>query len=250
MIIKLVKTRILVPPKDNLFEVLEKSLPKILKENTIITITSKIVSICEGRCIPINKIDKDRLVKKESSKYLPRDFVKNGWVMHTLSNNLMIPTAGIDESNASNHYILWPKNPKLSARKIYFWLKKKYGLKNVGVIITDSHSISLRRGTVGLSLAHYGFRPINDYRHTNDLFGRELKITQSNIADGLAAAAVVCQGEGSECTPITLISDIPYVQFTTSWKPKGVYSSHEVPPDEDIYFTLLKGLPWKKGGGK
>jgi F420-0:gamma-glutamyl ligase len=250
MIIKTIKTRILLPPKDNLFEILEESLPKRIKEDTIVTITSKILSIGEGRCIPINKIeDKDKLIMKECDKYLPRDVVKNGWVMHTLSHNLMIPTAGIDESNALDHYILWPKNPKSSAKGIHYWLKKKYELRNVGVIITDSHSISLRRGTVGISLAHYGFKPINDYRHTDDLFGRELKITQSNIADGLAAAAVVCQGEGSECTPITLISNVPFIKFTTSWKPKRAFSSYEVPPSEDLYFTLLKKLPWKNGRG-
>ena len=251
MNIQTIKTRVLVPPKDNLWEVLEQSLPK-LKENTILTITSKIVSICEGRCIPIKDIKKkDALIKKESYKYLPRDIIKGGWVMHTLTQNLLIPTAGIDESNALGHYILWPKNPVASAKKIHSWLRKKYHIKNVGVIITDSHSVILRRGTVGISLAYYGFKPINDYRHTKDLFDRNLKITQSNIADGLASSAVVCQGEGNEQTPIALISDVPFVSFTSKqWKPKENFSSYEVPPGEDLYFQLLKNLPWKRGGSK
>ena len=249
MNIQTIKTRVLVPPKDNLWEVLEQSLPK-LKENTILTITSKIISICEGRCIPIKDIKKkDSLIKKESYKYLPRDLITGGWVMHTLTQNLLIPTAGIDESNAHEHYILWPKDPKASAKKIHAWLRKKYHIKNVGVIITDSHSVVLRRGTVGISLANYGFKPINDYRHTKDLFDRNLKITQSNIADGLAASAVVCQGEGNEQTPIAIISDVPFVSFTSGqWKPKENFSSYEVPPEEDLYFQLLKDLPWKRGG--
>lgn len=250
MIVQPIKTRVLVPPKDNLWEVLEQSLPQ-LKENTILSITSKIVSIGEGRCIPMKDVkDKDALIKRESDKYLPRDIIKGGWVMHTLTHNLLIPTAGIDESNACDHYILWPRNPNASARKIHAWLKKRYGLKNVGVIITDSHSVTLRRGTTGIALTYYGFKPINDYRQTKDLFDRKLKITQSNIADGLAASAVVCQGEGGEQVPIALISDIPFVTFTSrQWKPKADFASYEVSPKEDLYFQLLKKLPWKNGLG-
>ena len=249
MIITPLRTRIVTPPKDNLWKVLEQSLPP-LQEKTIVTVTSKIVSICEGRCVPVGEVkDKDALIKKESYKYLSRDVVKNGWVIHTLTHNLFIPTAGIDESNALGHYILWPKDPAVSARNIHAWLKKKFKLTHVGIIITDSHSVPLRRGTVGISVAYYGFKPINDYRHTRDLFDRELKITQSNIADGLAAAAVVCQGEGSEQVPLTLISEIPFVEFTSQpWRPKEKYSSYKVKPHEDLYFPLLKKLPWKRGG--
>lgn len=238
-----------MPPQDNLWEVLKQSLPSVIKEKTIVAITSKIVSIGEGRCIPLQSIkNKDTLIKQESDKWLPRNITKGGWVMHTLTHNLLIPTAGIDESNALDHYILWPKDPKKSARLIHAWLKKKYNLKQVGVIITDSHSVILRRGTVGISIAHHGFRPINDYRNGTDLFNRKLKITQSNIADGLAAAVVVSQGEGGEQKPIALISDIPFVTFVSKeWQPKSLFSSYEVPPREDLYFQLLSKLPWKKG---
>ena len=49
---------------------------------------------------------------------------------------------------------------------------------------------SLRRGVLGISLAHYGFAPLRDYRGTVDLFGRELKMSQTNIADALAAQGI------------------------------------------------------------
>jgi F420-0:gamma-glutamyl ligase len=73
--------------------------------------------------------DKDKLIIKEAEKYLPRSFVPGEWVIHTLKNNIFIPTSGIDESNANGHFILWPKNPKRSAEKIRNWLKKKYKVK-------------------------------------------------------------------------------------------------------------------------
>jgi len=44
------------------------------------------------------------------------------------------------------------------------------------------------------------------------LFGREFKNTKVNIADSLAAAAVVLMGEGSELKPLALIKGAP-VQF-------------------------------------
>ena len=55
---------------------------------------------------------------KEADEYLPRKFVPGGWCMQTIKNNLLIPSAGIDESNANHNYILWPKDPAGIAKKI------------------------------------------------------------------------------------------------------------------------------------
>lgn len=170
--------------------------------------------------------------------------------MHTMKNNLLVPTAGIDESNANGYYILWPKEPAQTAKKLHSWLKKTYGLKNCGVIIIDSHSLLLRRGVVGVSLAHHGFLPLQDYRQGADLFGDKLTITQLNIVDSLAAAAKLTIGEGAEGTPLALISDVPFVRLSEKPLPiEKPYSSLKVAEDEDIYAPLLKSAPWKKGGG-
>lgn len=248
MIITPIKTRKLIPPKDDLSEVLDESITS-LEENSILAISSKIVSIGEGRCIPLEAItDKDALIKQEADLYLSRDYVPGKWLMHTVTNNLMIGTAGIDESNANGHYILWPKNPKNSAKRIYAFLTQKFGIKNLGIIITDSHSIPLRRGVVGISLAHYGFDPLLDYRGKEDLFGRELHVSQTNFADGLAAAAVVSMGEGDEQTPLVLLTDIPHITFTTKRTSYKKFSSLEVPMEEDLYKPIFTFLPWEKGG--
>ncbi len=169
--------------------------------------------------------------------------------MHTIKNNIFIPAAGIDESNADGYYILWPKDVQATAKQLWIWLRKKYKVKNLGVIITDSHTIPLRRGVLGISLAHYGFNPLKDYRDKPDLFGRLFKMAQTNIADGLAAASVVVMGEGSEATPLCLITDIPWVKFVT--KPvisKLPFSSFEIKTKEDMYYPLFSSMPWKKGG--
>jgi putative folate metabolism gamma-glutamate ligase len=227
---------------------MRESIPS-LSEKGIVVITSKVVSIWQGRCVPLERYpDKDKLVAQEADFYLPRKLVPGAWCMHTLKNNVFIPSAGIDESNAFGHYILWPHNPKRIAKELWRWLKKKYKVKELGVIITDSHTIPLRRGVLGISLAHYGFAPLKDYRETPDLFGRMLKMTQTNIADGLAAAAVVLMGEGSESTPLAIIQDVPWIKFVTRpHRSKRPFSSFEIKTREDLYYPLLSAVPWRKG---
>ena len=250
MIIQPLRTNILTPPRDDLRRAIASSL-KSLPEKSILVITSKIVSIGEGRCIPKDRYpNKDVLTRREADRYLPRKFIPGAWVMHTIKNNLFIPSAGIDESNADGYYILWPRNARRSAKELWQWLRKKYHVKDLGVIISDSHTIALRRGVLGISLAHYGFVPLRDYRDTPDLFGRLLKMSQTNIADGLTAAAVVVMGEGSEQTPLCLIKDIPWVKFVASPpKTRRPFSSFEIKTKEDLYFPLLSRAPWRKGGG-
>lgn len=222
---------------------------KMLGEKSIVVITSKVVSIWQGRCVPIARYpDKDALVMREADLYLPRNLVPGAWCMHTLKNNVFIPSAGVDESNAAGHYILWPHNQKHTARELWRWLRKKYRVKDVGVIITDSHTIPLRRGVLGISLAHYGFVPLKDYRGRPDLFGRLLKMTQTNIADGLAAATVTLMGEGSERTPVCIIEDVPWIDFVSKPpKLKKPFSSFEIKTKEDLYYPLLSSVPWRKG---
>lgn len=249
MIITPIKTKKLFPPQDDILSAIRTAIKKI-PERSILVVTSKVVSIHEGRCIPMEHVaDKDKLIIAEADYYLPRD-KKTPWVMHTIVHNTFIPTAGIDESNANGFYILWPKDPKKSAKEIYDWVRKTYGVKDVGIIITDSRSTLLRRGVMGISLAYFGFVPLNDYRGKQDLFGRELSVTQTNVADGLAVSAVLTMGEGSEQTPLGLITDIPFVKFETRLsKSKKEFSSFEVAMKEDLYAPFFARVKWRKGGG-
>ncbi len=248
MRIEALHSGIMQPPQHDLLAEISSSL-KSLPERSIFVVTSKVVSIWQGKCIPVSGVpDKDTLIIAEAERYLPREAISNKWVIHTIKNNLLIPSAGIDESNADGHYILWPERPYEAAEKILAWLKQKYGVKDCGVIITDSHSVPLRRGVVGISLGYAGFRALNDYRHTKDLFGRELKVSQSNIPDSLAAAAVVAMGEGNECTPFALIADADFVSFAHEEKSKEIFSSFEIPPVEDLYAPFVENVEWREGG--
>ncbi len=242
-LVKPIKTRVFLPPKDDLFSLIKESIPA-LKEKSIIIFTSKIISIWQGRCIKINLVkDKDALIKKEAELYLERKNVPKGYVVLTIKNNTLIPTAGIDESNGNGYYILWPKNPFSTAKKIYKFIKKNYNLKEFGIIISDSHCVPLRQGTLGISLAYYGFEPLKDYRRKKDIFGRKFKISQLNLADSLAAAATLIMGEGREQTPIAIIEGLGFIKFK---EPASVKSNPiKIAKEEDIYRPLLAAIKWK-----
>ena len=246
MLAKAIKTRALIPPKDDLLSVIKESIFE-LKEKSIIVITSKVVSIWQGKCIKIDsKIEKDELIKKEADFYIDREKISSEYdVMLTIKNNILIPTSGIDESNANGYYILWPEKPLEAAREIYNFIKKNYGLKDFGVIISDSHTTPLRTGIMGIGLSYYGFYPLKDYRGKKDIFGRDLKMSQTNIVDSLAAAAVYEMGEGAEQAPIAVIEDVGEIKF----EEKDAINPNPltINIDEDIYSPFLKAVKWKKG---
>ncbi len=245
-----ITTRILKPPKDDLYSAIREAIWDI-PEKTILAVASKVVSVHEGRCVTKEEFpEKDDLIKKEAERYLPRDFTPYGWVMHTIKHDLFIPSAGVDESNGGGYYILWPKNPKKSAQELWQWVRKEYGVREVGIVITDSHTIPLRRGVVGISLSHWGVAPVEDIRGQKDLFGREFAITTIDIADGLGGAAVLVMGEGTAPTPLALISDVPFVKFIAdSEEQKTASDFHNFPLDADLYGPFIKSVPWEKGGG-
>lgn len=216
-----------------------------VKERSVLVITSKIVSLCEGRVAPKSQ-DKQTLIQKESDYYLdPRENTYG--ISLTLSGSLLIPAAGIDESNSDGQYVLWPKDPQKTANDIRAYLCRRFSVKETGVLITDSKTTPLRWGTTGVALAHSGFAGLNDRIGVPDLFGRALEVTKVNVRDGLAAAAVVVMGEAAEQTPLALISDVPFVRFQDRNPTKEELEALTISIDDDIYGAILKRAPWKKG---
>jgi putative folate metabolism gamma-glutamate ligase len=243
-----IQTRVFLPPKDDLLLLIRESVTAI-PENSILAVTSKVVSIWQGRCRKRSSgEDKETLIKRQAEKFIPREKVPREWATLTIKRNIVIPSAGIDESNANDYYILWPKDPPKAAQEIFACLKKEFHLAQAGVIITDSHTTPMRRGVVGISLGHAGFEGLRDYRGERDIFGRKLRITQANVVDALATAAVLLMGEGNEKTPLALIEDLPFVDFSPKRADEKNFASLEIDPQEDLYRPLLENAPWEEGG--
>lgn len=245
MQVSVFKTDKITSRSHNLYDLLDATLPE-LKEGSVVVIAAKIVSLCKGRTIPINEIDKDQLIQQESQLFVPREHSQYH-SSFTITRNFLIPGAGIDESNANDNYILWPKDPQASANTLRKHLSEKYDLTRIGVVISDSTSRMMQRGTTGIALAHSGFIALKDYVGTKDIFDREMQFQKSNIANGLAAAAVLLMGEGAEQTPIALIEDLAFVDFVAGDPTDAELAELRFAPEEDLFWSLIKDAPWQQG---
>ena len=232
LIVHPIATRIF-EPRQSLVDFVVQSVPKDrVHEDMILAVTSKIVSLAEGRLVPRDSINKKELVQREADIYMGE--IGHGCFL-TVKSGLLIPSSGIDESNsASGDYILYPRDPFASAFRIWSDLRRAWNLKNLGVLLTDSHTTPLRRGVTGVCLSYAGFQAVCNLVGTTDLFGRPLRMTQMNFADGLAVAAVLMMGEGAECQPLAVIENAQ-VQFSESTNPQEL----SIPFEEDLYFPLL-----------
>lgn len=232
-----VKTRAFIPPKDDVFELLNQHLPK-LKEGDVVFIASKVLAIHQGRCIEKSKIknQKSKLIKQEADYRLPGQLVAGSEIILTIKDHTLIPSAGIDESNGKGYFILWPKNTNQLCKQICEYLKKRDKVKKLAVIATDSHTTPLRWGTTGISIGFFGLEPLFDYRGKKDIFGRKLKYTQSNIVDALSAMAVLLMGEGSERIPMVIGRGLNFIKFTN----KDSYKKLVIDPKKDLYYPILK----------
>jgi F420-0:gamma-glutamyl ligase len=162
-------------------------------------------------------------------------------------DNLLIPEAGVDESNANGHYILWPRDPQGTANAVRAYLSERFNCRHVGVIITDSKTTPLRWGVTGVALAHSGFLPLNDYIGQPDVFGRELRMTKVALADTLAAAAVLVMGEGREQTPLAVLGVLPFVVFQGRDPTEEELRQRWISIEDDLYAPLLTAVNWRKG---
>ncbi len=232
MITRPIRTRLFKEGEDLPAFIIEH-LPR-LKERSILVVTSKIVALAECRTAMASDIrTKDELIKQESEWAIPTKYV---WL--TIKDGMVMPSAGIDESNADGKLILLPKDSYRTARELRRELKKHYKLKEFGVLITDSRTMPLRAGVTGVSLGYAGFKGIKDYVGKKDLFNRPFKFSRVDIPDSLAAAAVLTMGEGAERCPLAVIERAP-VKFCERVR------RHElsISIHDDMYRPLFTNLP-------
>lgn len=238
MKIKAVRTKALKAPQEDLMVVIDKAVSE-LSDGDVLCIASKVVAIHQGRAIPLEEYEarKEEIIESEAESTLPRSAVPGEYVRLTISQGNLASTAGIDRSNGNGYAILWPKGPTKFADEIRQKMIDKFKIKNLGVIITDSRSQPLRYGTTGYAIGGAGLKPFVEYAQKEDLFGRPFGYQQSNVYDGLAAAATVVMGEGSESTPLAIIKELPSnITFSDEYD----FESVKIPPKEDIYWPLLK----------
>ena len=232
MIIRPIKTRIF-QEGDDLFTFVTKHFKKI-PEKSVVVITSKIVALAEKRTsVALNDKAKEKLIRRESEFAIPTKYV---WL--TVKDGMVMASAGIDESNAKCKLILLPKDSFKTARVLRNKLRRKYGVRHLGILITDSRTIPLRAGVTGVALGYAGFRGVKDYRGKPDIFGKKFKFSRTDVADSLATAAVLVMGEGNERQPLAIIEGAP-VKFCDRVNRDEL----RIDLQEDMYRPLFLKLP-------
>ena len=220
-----IKTRSFLPPKDSLDDLLHY-FDNRLTEGCIITISSKVLSICVGNCIPADEYDKQKLQEKESSKILSRRSNHN--ILLTKKDDMLVEYGGVD-TLAAGYYSLLPKKPYKLAKQIWKKIRKEQKIKKLGVIITYSHSVPFRNGAIGIAVAGYGFKPVADYRTKNG--GK----AHADLIDGLAAAANLVIGEAANHTPICVIKHPPDIKYFTKIMPASIMRSYMYVRKDEVY---------------
>jgi F420-0:gamma-glutamyl ligase len=246
MIVTPIKTEKVLPRSTSLVTFLDRHLKKVT-EGSVLVITSKVVALCEGRVLPLKKISETTL-KEEADYYLTKKASRYG-VPITIKDNAFIARAGMDASNTSGYYSLLPKDSYQTAKKVRSYLAKRFGVKNIGVIIVDSHSSPLRRGVTGVAIGWSGFRGLKGYEHVPDIFGAHFT-THANHVDALATAASLTMGEGNEQTPLVLITKIPFIEFTPTSPTKGELEYFKPALKDDLFAPLFDFKKMKKGTKK
>ncbi len=251
-----IKTHPITTQDADILKILDRYLTKeseetkgVLKEGSILAVTSKIISICEGRLVKIdenNPNQKDELIEEEAQFYLPRSLNPYN-VSFAIAHNMLAASAGIDESNGNGYYILWPRDAQVSANAIREYLVSRLHLTNVGVIITDSKTNPMRWGVTAIAIGFSGFVPLKNYMNTPDIFGRPFVFEQMSVMDNLASAAALVMGEGKEQTPLAVVTDIPMVEFVSRNPTQEELDNIKITLDEDLYGVFLKNAPWAKG---
>lgn len=220
---------------DSLITVILKSLHRgKVCNGDILVITSKVVSITQGRVLKINLAKEfDEIVKQESDYMIGHEKVQL-----CIKNNIFTPWAGIDKSNApQNSVILWPENPFNTAGKICKELKKHYKLTKFGVIISDSFCAPLRKGVTAVTIGYAGFEGIKNYIGKKDIYGKTMKLSTQNTADMLASSAHLEMGEGNEKKPFALIKSAPVTFTNKAPSPNSLIINDA----ECLYFPFYRG---------
>ncbi len=201
----------------------------LIESGDILVFTQKIVSKAEGREINLKDVEPSEEAKKLSiktgkdarlvelilseSEEIIRQSTDLIIVEHRLG--MILANAGIDHSNirpdeAGEWVLLLPVDPDATSKN---YRQRIYDLtsKKVGIIISDSIGRAWRNGTTGLAIGVAGVPAVEDHRGKLDLFGVPLVSSQEAIADELASAASLVQGQADEGLPVALIRGVKVV---------------------------------------
>lgn len=201
----------------------------------VLVVAQKIVSKAEG-----NVVDLAEVVPGEEARRLARETGKDPRLIQVILNEsthvvrvhagvlitehrlgFVSANAGVDHSNVglgAEKVSLLPRDPDGSARTIADEMRSAFGV-SVAVIINDSHGRPHREGAVGICIGAAGLEPLVSMVGRPDRYGYRMRTSTEAVADELAAAATLLQGQCDEGTPAVLIHGMPVRQGAGGVRP-------------------------------
>jgi coenzyme F420-0:L-glutamate ligase / coenzyme F420-1:gamma-L-glutamate ligase len=221
----------LIEPGDDLAAITIAALAAnglVPQPQDVLVVAQKVVSKAEGRYVDVAsvqpspqaialgaEINKDprfvEVVLGESKRVVRH---RPGLLIVEHRLGFVMANAGIDHSNVPTsdgveRVLLLPRDPEGSAQALCDHLVRTFGVP-VGIIISDSFGRAWRNGTVGVALGVAGLPAVIDMRGRPDLFGRELRVTETGFADEIAAAAGLLTGQADEALPMVLVRGLTW----------------------------------------
>lgn len=221
-------------------------VPMSLVTGDIVVLAQKVVSKAEGRSVALADVSpsaraqelsaisgKDprevELMLAESTEILR---ARPGLIVVRHRLGIVMANAGIDRSNVApdgeERALLLPLDPDRSCATLRERLRATTGVE-VATMIIDSLGRAWRSGTVGTAIGVSGMPGLLDLRGRPDLFGRELKVTQTGFADEIAAAASLVMGQADEALPVVLVRGLDWSA------PPSPAAALIRPPVEDLF---------------
>lgn len=222
----------MVGPGDDVAGLIETALASaglVLADGDLLVVAHKIISKAEGRLVRLAEVrpgtraraladetgkdarhiqvvlDEARRVERSKPGVIVTEHLQ-GWVVA----NSAVDRSNVEAVGGEEQVLLLPVDPDGSALRLRDRLAATSGTR-LAVIINDTHGRPFRRGAVGVAIGVAGLRPLVDLRGREDLFGYTLRGTDSAVADELAAAASLLQGQTDEGTPVVHLRGYPYV---------------------------------------
>jgi coenzyme F420-0:L-glutamate ligase / coenzyme F420-1:gamma-L-glutamate ligase len=221
----------LVEPGDNLGAIAADALTANglpPRDDDVLVVVQKIVSKAEGRYVDLAtvepspravalaaEVDKDprfvEVVLSEAKRVVRH---RPGLLIVEHRLGFVMANAGIDRSNIEHpeggeRALLLPLDPDGSAAALHAHLQRVFGVR-LGIVISDSFGRPWRKGIVGVALGAAGIPAFIDMRGRPDLFGRDLKVTETGFADEIAAAASLVTGQADEAVPMVLVRGLSW----------------------------------------
>ena len=221
----------MVRPGDDLADLILQGVAgagEALRDGDVLVLAQKIVSKANGRIVDLRgvtpsaraaalaaEVDKDprliELILSESTEVVAK---RPGVIVVAHRLGIVLANAGIDASNVeqegdSERVLLLPEDPDADCRALCQAMHERQGVR-VAAVINDSVGRAWRNGTMGLAIGSAGLPALWDLRGEPDLYGRELQVSEVGLADQLASAGSLLQGEGSQGQPVVLVRGLRF----------------------------------------